>query len=56
MKYINEDNYNGEWKNNKREGVGILKCNDGIIYEGNWVNDKKEGLGNILNILKIKKI
>lgn len=41
--------YEGEWKNDKKEGKGNLACDkDGYIYEGNWLNDKKEGNGKVV--------
>ena len=43
MKYNNGDLYNGEWKNDLKEGEGTIKYNNGDIYDGNWKNDLKEG-------------
>ena len=37
--------YEGEWKDNKKEGKGILKLIDGSSYEGEWKNDRIEGKG-----------
>ena len=39
------DFYNGELKNNKREGSGTYRFACGTIYEGEWKNDKREGKG-----------
>jgi len=39
------DNYVGNWKNDKKEGYGIMKYNNEDEYDGNWVNDLKEGYG-----------
>lgn len=38
--------YIGNWKNGKRDGFGVLKENNKIVYEGLWENDVKEGKGN----------
>ena len=35
--------YEGEWKNDERDGIGILYESDGSKYEGEWSNDKKKG-------------
>ena len=42
---LNEEIYDGDWKNNLREGKGIMKYNNGDIYNGEWINDKIEGKG-----------
>ena len=34
----------GDYKNNKREGHGVMK-NPGSTYDGQWKNDKQEGKG-----------
>ena len=39
--------YEGEWKNDKREGHGKAKYNTGDVYIGNWVNCKRHGLGTM---------
>ena len=38
------DKYEGEWKNDKREGYGIY-YSDRDKYEGEWKNDLKDGYG-----------
>ena len=45
MNYKNGDIYKGEWKNDLKEGKGIMKYNNGDIYKGEWKNDLKEGKG-----------
>ena len=37
--------YDGEWKDGKKEGKGIMYWNNGERYEGDWKNDKIEGKG-----------
>ena len=37
--------YEGDYKNDKREGKGIMYWNDGARYEGDFKNDKREGKG-----------
>ena len=39
------DRYEGDFKNDKKEGKGIYYWNDGNRYEGDFKNDKKEGKG-----------
>jgi len=29
----------GEWKNDKKNGTGILRLKNGNIFEGQWVDD-----------------
>ena len=43
MNYFNGDRYDGEWKNNMRDGPGVFVNNDGDMYDGNWKSDKMEG-------------
>jgi len=46
IKIYNE--YVGKWKNNKREGEGIMMYNNGEdVYQGEWKNDKKDGNGEM---------
>lgn len=35
--------YQGDWKNNKREGHGISENSRGDIYKGEWWNDEYHG-------------
>jgi len=57
MKYSNNDEYDGNWKNDKREGkgnfnvtnIGIQIYSNGDKYEGDWINDKRSGKGNYVN-------
>ena len=41
----NGDIYEGELKDDKRNGFGINIYNDGRRYEGEWKNDKINGKG-----------
>ena len=45
MYYKNGDRYDGEWKNDDREGMGILYYKNGDRYDGELKNDKREGMG-----------
>ncbi len=45
MEYENGDKYEGEWKNDFKEGKGKMIYNNGEKYEGEWKNDLKEGKG-----------
>ena len=44
-KEYNFGRYEGEMKNDKREGKGITYYKDGDKYDGEWKNNKKEGRG-----------
>lgn len=39
------DMYEGEWKDNKRHGVGTGLMQDGRRYDGEWENDMRSGFG-----------
>ena len=41
----NGDMYKGSWKNDKKEGKGIMTYNNGKIFDGYWENDfEKENI------------
>lgn len=49
MKYTNGNFYDGEWANNKKNGIGkYYYAITNEIYEGSWVNNKKEGKGKAI--------
>ena len=52
MNYINNEKYEGDWKNDKREGKGKLIYSKGI-YDGEWKDNLKNGNGKIYNTNKI---
>ena len=37
--------YTGEWANNRMEGYGVLRQEDGDLYEGQFRNGLKHGTG-----------
>lgn len=41
--------YDGEYKNDKREGYGTFYWEDGRIYKGYWKNGKQSGEGEFYN-------
>ena len=41
----NGNKYEGDWKNEKRDGKGIFYWNDGRKYEGDFKNNIREGNG-----------
>ena len=41
--------YIGEFKEGKRNGVGLFYYSNGEIYVGEWLNDLKHGFGLQLN-------
>jgi hypothetical protein len=47
MKYYDSEDsiYEGEIKNNLREGYGKLIYKNGCYYKGQWKNDKRQGFG-----------
>ena len=45
MNYNNGDKYDGEWKNDLREGNGIYEYKNGDKYKGEWKNDLRNGKG-----------
>ena len=45
VKTYNNGKYEGEFKNGKKEGIGIYYFNNGGRYEGEWKNDVQEGKG-----------
>jgi len=49
--FSNKSVYEGEFKNDMKEGYGIEKFNDGSIYKGYFVQGKKQGKG----MLSLKK-
>ncbi|CAF1241585.1 unnamed protein product [Adineta steineri] len=44
-KFTNGDKYDGEWKNNMKNGEGTLVYADGGQYAGSWVDDERNGHG-----------
>lgn len=47
MYYSNGDKYGGDWKDDKKEGKGIMYYNNGDKYGGEWSNDIRNGKGYI---------
>eukprot|EP01087_Luapelamoeba_hula_P009692 TRINITY_DN2522_c0_g1_i2.p1 TRINITY_DN2522_c0_g1~~TRINITY_DN2522_c0_g1_i2.p1 ORF type:complete len:1533 (+),score=276.65 TRINITY_DN2522_c0_g1_i2:161-4759(+) len=45
--YPNNDIYEGEWVEDRREGYGTLLFASGEKYQGVWFDDKKQGRGTI---------
>jgi len=41
----NGDKYEGQWKNGKYNGFGIMTKNNGFIYEGEFKNNLSHGYG-----------
>ena len=46
MIYANENIYEGQWHEGKRNGYGVLTKRNGDHFEGHWVNDLREGQGS----------
>jgi len=49
MVYKDGSEYDGEWKDDKRHGAGIMTYRDGRIYDGPFEEDKEKGKGVIRN-------
>ena len=45
MKYVDGSKYDGEWKDDKRNGKGINSYPDESIYDGEWKDDLRHGFG-----------
>jgi hypothetical protein len=43
-----DNQYYGNWSNDKMNGFGIYIYNGGDIYIGNYLNDKKNGNGKFI--------
>ena len=41
--------YDGEYKNDKKEGHGVFTWPDGRQYDGNWKNGRQDGEGKFYN-------
>ena len=44
-KWVNGEEYDGDWKDGFKNGKGIWKSNKGDQYVGDWVKGKAEGNG-----------
>lgn len=38
--------FEGEWKNDKKNGHGVMKFHNGDVYEGEWIDGHKNGRGS----------
>jgi hypothetical protein len=47
MDYANGDKYDGNWKDNKKSGQGVMNFVNGNKYDGQWKDDKMNGHGTI---------
>jgi len=46
FEYLNGALYDGDWKENKKQGKGkLIEANGNCIYNGDWENDMKNGKG-----------
>ena len=45
MIYENGTSYEGGFKNNLKDGIGLFKFEDGSQYYGEWKDDHKSGRG-----------
>jgi hypothetical protein len=49
MNYPNGDMYEGEWRDEMREGFGVQRYSKGDVFEGEWLMDKMHGKGILLH-------
>ena len=45
----NGNSYEGDFKNDFRDGLGVYKLKNGERHEGEWKNGKKNGKGILKN-------
>ena len=45
IKYINGDIYQGDIKNDLKDGYGIMKYGNGFLYKGEWKDNEINGKG-----------
>ena len=45
----NDFSYEGEWKNGKRDGIGILSKKDTVIFIGEFIENKVNGFGKLID-------
>lgn len=48
MKFQPEMGYTGEWKNDKKNGYGVFRWDNGMSYEGEWRDNRRTGKGKFL--------
>jgi hypothetical protein len=48
IKYADGSYYEGEFRNDKKCGLGMEKYHDEIIYEGNFENNLRHGFGKLI--------
>ena len=47
--YKNGDYYNGEWEEDRKEGMGTMFYSDTQeVYEGEWMGDVRAGMGKLM--------
>lgn len=49
MNFPNGDMYEGEWRDDLREGFGVQKFAKGDAFEGEWAMDKMHGKGILVH-------
>jgi hypothetical protein len=40
--------YQGEWQNKKKNGYGILRAGETMVFEGIWKDNKANGWGKLI--------
>lgn len=49
LSYMNGEKYEGDWKEDRKEGVGKWYYTNGCYYDGEWKNDSMNGRGRLEN-------
>lgn len=45
----NEQVYEGEWRDDKRQGYGVIKCTGSYTYYGQWAGNARTGYGVLVH-------
>lgn len=53
---VNNKCYQGEFRNGRYNGFGILHCGDSVVYQGTWKNGVREGKGEMTDSIGRKII
>ncbi len=56
LKWADGKQYEGQFVNDKRQGLGVFKWKDGRIYNGEWLDGKQHGRGTFMKVDGTKKV
>lgn len=46
MEFSTGDVYEGPWRDDKRDGRGVMRFANGDVYDGDWRDDVRAGVGS----------